>query len=263
MISFNKLGNLGRLGNQMFQYAAIKGIAANHGYQFCIPPKDSFGLEDKNVLLDINNTIYDVFELGKFKQGFCNHQIVQETTHSFDKNLYSNCPDNIDLLGYFQTHKYFKNIESEIRKDFIFKKQIKKVCEDFLESRNYISIHVRRGDYVNLQHYHPLQSLDYYEKALEWFPENIPAIIFSDDPQWCKQQELFSSDRFIVSENNETSVDLCLMSMCYYHIIANSSLSWWGSWLANSLRTVAPKNWFVVDQGISTKDKYLEKWIVI
>ena len=67
----------------------------------------------------------------------------------------------------------------------------------------------------------------------------------------------------MVSEGNETSVDLCLMSMCHYHIIANSSMSWWGSYPSNSRRTVAPKNWFSVDQNMDTSDKYLDKWIKV
>ena len=87
MISFNRLGNLGRLGNQMFQYAAIKGIAAYHGHKFCIPPKKQFGTEDKKVLEDINNTIYDIFELGEFEQKLLPNSMVMESTHAFDRNL--------------------------------------------------------------------------------------------------------------------------------------------------------------------------------
>ena len=98
MISFNRLGNLGRLGNQMFQYAAIKGIAAHHIHKFCIPPKKQFGIEDKKVLEDINNTIYDIFELGEFEQKLLPNSMVMESTHAFDRNLYANCPDNVDLL---------------------------------------------------------------------------------------------------------------------------------------------------------------------
>ena len=265
MISFNRLGNLGRLGNQMFQYAAIKGIAAHHGHKFCIPPKKQFGTEDKKVLEDINNTIYDIFELGEFEQKLLPNSMVMESTHAFDRNLYANCPDNVDLLGYYQTHKYFEKIEDEIRKDFTFKKDIREVCEQFLEDGNCISLHIRRGDYLKPPHnkHHGVQTLEYYQKALDWFPEHLPVIIFSDDTDWCKEQTLFESDRFMVSEGNETSVDLCLMSMCHYHIIANSSMSWWGSWLANSRRTVAPKNWFNVDQNMDTSDKYLDKWIKV
>ena len=263
MLSFNRLGNLGRLGNQMFQYAAIKGIAMHRGFEWCIPPKDAFGQQDEKVRDDINNTIYDVFNLGKFKVGFCNSPIAQEATHSFDKNLYDNILDNNDLLGYYQTHKYFENIEDEIRKDFTFQDDIQYVCKKFFSGGEYISLHIRRGDYLKPPHcdHHPVQSIEYYEKALTYFPGQLPVIIFSDDPEWCKQQPLFAGDGYIVSENNDSGTDLCLMSMCNYHIIANSSMSWWGAWLAKSKHVVAPKNWFDSRQGVDTTDKYLPHWI--
>jgi len=263
MISFNRLGNLGRLGNQMFQYASLKGIAENHNYKFAIPPKEAFGTVDEKVLNDIESTIYDIFELGEFEQGLSSFPTYLEKEHTFDKNLFDSCPDNIDLMGYFQTEKYFKHIENQIRSDFTFKDEILDLCEKFLFDPDCISLHIRRGDYVNLQHFHPLIDIDYYEKALTYFSDRIPVIIFSDDPSWCKEQKLFSDDRFLVSENNQTGIDLCLMSMCKYHIIANSSLSWWGSWLAKSKKTIAPKIWFTEQTGNDCTDKYLKNWIII
>ena len=64
MISFNNLGNLGRLGNQMFQYAAVKGIAKKMGYDYCIPPRDLFGRNDPMVRYS-ECTLYDIFDLEK------------------------------------------------------------------------------------------------------------------------------------------------------------------------------------------------------
>ena len=50
MIGFDSLGTMGRLGNQMFQHAALKGIARHHGYQYCIPPKNpEIQKEDKSL----------------------------------------------------------------------------------------------------------------------------------------------------------------------------------------------------------------------
>jgi hypothetical protein len=262
MISFNRLGNLGRLGNQMFQYAAIKGIASYHGHEWCIPPKEAFGQEDKKVLADIDNTIYDVFKLGDHNQGFCRNSIVQESTHAFDSNLFQNCPDNVDFLGYFQTHKYFENIQDEIRKDFTFSDHIVESCEGIIDNPECVSVHIRRGDYVNLQDHHPLQTVDYYEKALHYFP-HTPMIVFSDDPEWCKEQSIFQSDDVLISEGNSTGIDLYLMTKCNYHIIANSSFSWWGAFLANSRQVVAPKNWFGPLQDVDTSDKYLNNWVHI
>jgi len=62
MISFNQLGNLGRLGNQMFQYASLRGIAANRDFSFCIPPESAFGVSDPNVK-NCTSNIHTVFNL--------------------------------------------------------------------------------------------------------------------------------------------------------------------------------------------------------
>lgn len=244
MISFNQLGNLGRLGNQMFQYAALKGIAKHCGYEFCIPPKENFGIEDKKVKSSDCN-IYDTFNnIKSNKIEISSNQRVVEKTYTFDEELFNKCLDDCDLFGYFQSEKYFKHIEDDIKKDFSFDEDLRENCKKFLNEPEYISLHVRRGDYLNIQNYHPVQTCEYYEKSLQILPHDIPVIIFSDDVSWCKSQELFSSDRFLISENNSTDADLCLMTLCDYHIIANSSFSWWGAWLANSKKIIAPKNWF-------------------
>lgn len=265
MISFNNLGNLGRLANQMFQYASLRGIAAHRGYEFCIPPKQSFGINDSNVR-NSDTTIYDCFCLGGFRQEIVINPIVQESGFDFDENIFNNCPDNVDLLGYFQSEKYFKHIETEIRRDFTFKEEIYSTSKEFFETLSVddvISLHIRRGDYVQNPN-HPVQTLEYYDEALGYFNSELPVLIFSDNPEWCKEQNLFESDRFLISETNSTNIDLCLMSMCKYHIIANSSFSWWGAWLAKSEKTVAPKNWFGGDcSKNNTKDLYLSNWIVL
>ena len=97
-------------------------------------------------------------------------------------------------------------------------------------------------------------TFDYYEKALAEFPDDIPVIVFSDHIEWCKEQEFFASDRFIMSESTEEFsdgqrvpwTDLCLMSLCTDAIIANSSFSWWGAWLIDNPDkvVVAPEKWF-------------------
>ena len=265
MISFNHLGNLGRLSNQMFQYASLKGVAKKHGYEYSIPPKQVFGSMDQNVKSS-DTTIYDCFILSECSQLISQNQIIQECGYEFDENIFNSCPDNVDFYGYFQSEKYFKHIEDEIRKDFTFKDHILNVSEEFFKeafNSKVISLHIRRGDYVTNPN-HPTQTQEYYESALNYFDSEDPVLIFSDDPEWCKEQKLFESDRFMVSDSGDTNIDLCLMSMCNYHIIANSSYSWWGSWLAKSEKTIAPKNWFGGDcSKNNTKDLYLNNWIVL
>ena len=266
MISFNNLGNLGRLANQMFQYASLKGIARHRGYEFSIPPANVFGKRDPMVNTDEMN-IYKVFGLDKKNTvGLFPNQVLAERMHTFDAELFENCPDNIDIFGYYQTHKYFEHIEDEIREDFTFDPQLVKACKEFLEYtfvyRDVIALHIRRGDYVSNPN-HPSQPILYYQRALEMLPD-LDVVVFSDDTEWCKQQEIFSSDRFSVSEGNTTDADLCLMSLCQYHIIANSSFSWWGAWLAKSKKVIAPKNWFggdCVNKDVSDMEFANWTWI--
>ncbi len=242
-ISFNMLGHHGRLGNQMFQYATLKSIATKHGYDFTIPPSDFIDPWHDHQL-------FEGFELGSLPKENIRYnqtqQKVEESQFHFNQELYDTCPDNVDLFGYFQTEKYFENISDEVRKDFTFKKEIFSVAKEYRDSVSndkIISLHIRRGDYVN-QPWHGCCPLEYYEKGLSMLDDNLPVIIFTDDPQWVLKQNIFESDRFYVSEGNSNLFDMCLMSLCSYHIIANSSFSWWGAWLSDSKKVIAPQRWF-------------------
>jgi hypothetical protein len=266
MLSFNRLGNLGRLANQMFQYASLKGIAENRGLEYCIPPKDVFGKVDSLVKTSDTN-LYDCFNINPQNVGISDYKHREESSFSFDEDIFNNCKDETNINGYFQTEKYFKQIEDQIKLEFrfkgeIYKPSIKKFDEIFSGSE-VISLHIRRGDYVNNLN-HPVQTIEYYKSALDLLDNNIPVLILSDDPQWCHNQKLFEDDRFFISDLGNSSVDLCLMTFCKYHIIANSSFSWWGSWLSNSKKTIAPKNWFGGNcANHDTKDLYCPNWIIL
>lgn len=112
---------------------------------------------------------------------------------------------------------------------------------------------------------HSTLQLDYYEKALNLFEKNRQVLIFTDDPAWVYSQSFFSGDRFMVSENQSAYMDMCLMSLCQDHIIANSSFSWWGAWLSDSENIIAPSGWFNGSNNshLDTKDLIPEEWIKI
>ena len=272
MLSFNNIGNAGRLGNQMFQYASLKGIAKKHGHSFCIPPKEYFGTKDPKVR-DAGCDIYDVFNLQKENiVSVTSNKDLKESTMNFDSELFETCPDNVNLDGYFQSEKYFKHIEDEIRKDFTFDEQLfvdtNRFLAEFYSGKDVISLHVRRGDYKNFPDHHPICNLEYYAKALavidESLSEEAPVIIFTDDEEWVENQKLFDGDRFVISQENTVDFDLCLMTCCDYHIIANSSFSWWGAWLSRSKGVIAPKNWFgPALNGWKLEDRILDQWVTI
>jgi hypothetical protein len=245
MIGFNHLGRLGRLGNQMFQFAALKGIARNRNFEICIPNhtqsiNDGIG----NML---KTELFIPFDVKVDSVGLINAPYVNEPHFNFSEEFFNNCPDNVSLVGFFQTEKYFKHIENEIREDFSFKEEIKNSCNKIFNDLcldKPISLHIRRGDYILNSDRHNVLPLEYYENALSKFNSNREVIIFSDDPSWCKEQKLFSSDRFFVSEGTDEYHDLCLMSMCDGFIIANSSFSWWAAWLSNKEEVYYPSIWF-------------------
>lgn len=260
MLAFNHLGQLGRLGNQMFQYAALRGIADKHGYEWCIPPSN-FQVEPK-AGEEKDHQLLEAFELRSLKETkLLGAPYIEEKSFTFDEDLFENCKDNINLYGFFQTPKYFNHIADSIKEDFTFRSDILNPCKEiFSFNTKTISLHIRRSDYVQKQDYHPLLTLNYYEEALSNFEENTQVIIFSDDPKWCKTQPLFDSDRFLISESNNNMVDMCLMTLCDYHIIANSSFSWWGAWLANSKKVIAPKVWFGPAANLDDRDLVPEEW---
>jgi len=265
MISFNSIGNLGRLANQMFQYASLKGIARNRGYDYCIPPQQLFGQKDP-LVRESHLNIYNVFDIGKNNtiQTLAN-PLLQERTHEFDGELFRSCPDNVDLFGYYQSPKYFDHIKDEIKSDFSFTKEVDTVCSEMIDSiqdgKKIIAVHIRRTDYT-VNPNHPIQSLKYYEEALKHFDKNDRILVFSDDPKWCQEQDMFADDEIMISEGNDADIDLCLMSKCNYHIIANSSFSWWGAWLADSEQIIAPINWFADScASKSVKDMAFGSWM--
>ena len=264
MIGFNALGQLGRLGNQMFQFAALKGIAKKRGYQYCIPPSQNRDEWREHQL-------FVPFKLGSLSP--LNVQFIDDSrptimegTFSFNEQLLNGCPDWSSIQGFFQSEKYFKHIENEIKFDFTFKDEILEPCKEMISQlgSSLIALHIRRTDYITNPNHTTLE-LEYYQRALNQFNNNVPVIVFSDDTEWCNQQELFSSDRFLIAEGNSNYVDLCLMTLCSGHIIANSSFSWWGAWLATSEKVIAPLDWFKGsnNENIDTKDLFPETWMVI
>jgi hypothetical protein len=262
MIGHNHLGKNGRFGNQMFQYAATRGIAAKHGYDFCIPA----GPDNDSQFYDEENQ-HKLFMA--FKMPGC--KVIndlpapyrQESTFTFDEDLFENCEDNVNLYGYFQSEKYFKHIEKEIREDFEWRGDALDMCQNIFKNiapeGKAISLHVRRTDHLIKPTYHAVLPMSYYEEALSHFDSDLPVLVFSDDPQWCAQQSIFSSDRFLISEGGDNITDMCMMSLCSHSIMANSTFSWWGAWLAGHDNVIGPTMWFGPD-GQDPKDVFVDRW---
>jgi hypothetical protein len=278
-ISYNHLGSNGRLGNQMFQYAALRGIAANRGFDWTIPSPNSYG--------DSNYGLFDCFTMESVVEsnfGILNTQSISTGEFHFVQEFFDSCPDNVNLHDYFTSEKYFSNVKDIIRGDYTFKDVILNPCREIVDDlSDPIFLHVRRGDYLVKPEAHPACPISYYEKALEHFDANSLVLVFSDDIDWCREQELFQDDRFMLSEYTERYpqtcdtlqgrqkalipyFDLCMMSLCTGGIIANSTMSWWGAWLIGNPTQpiVAPKPWFgSMYSHYNMDDLLLDSWVEV
>jgi len=300
MIGYDRLGSNGRFGNQLFQFCSLRGIAAHHGYDWCVPPDDHVSFGNYGVLFP--------FKMGSMTEkniGFINGEVgsqamrsfdalkslnlnvnnLSEKSQNFDVDFVDSVTDGSNIDGYFQTEKYFKHIEKELRQDLKFKDDILEPCNEFISNfENIIFLHVRRSDYVNIQDSHPLLSFKYYEEALKHFDDDAHVLVCSDDIEWCAEQEFFSDDRFLMANQNETYehghldadgkvrnsplpfTDMCLMSLCNGAIIANSSMSWWGAWLQSNpdKKVIAPSNWYGPNLAhVDDSDLVPDTWIKI
>jgi|HubBroStandDraft_2_1064218.scaffolds.fasta_scaffold09662_3 hypothetical protein len=189
--------------------------------------------------------------------------IIGEATMSYQE-AYANPPQNCTMAGYWQTEQYFKNAIPKVLQAFSkFTTPLSRQAEMYKSIIGYTDdsafIHIRRQDYVDLQHVHGMPSLEYYNNALEEInPTQV--FIFSDDPNWCFQN--FKS-KYNVVHGTTKFEDLQLMRACRHAVIANSSFSWWGAWLGDCQQprtVIAPKQWFNPAAGLVDRDIVPSRW---
>jgi len=285
----------GGFGNQLFQYAAGKSLAEHHCTELKLDltaynktQKRKYELDRLNITATPATTKeIDVFTLDKYpncvrsfigrlqeRKPYYLRKIYQEQYFYFDPNFFR-APANVYLAGYWQSEKYFKNIDSVIRNEFkiVVPPKGKNVeMINTIQNENAVSLHVRRGDYAEntrTRDFHGLCSMDYYHRACEKLGRTIAAphfFVFSDDMAWVRANLRISGSVTFVGHNNiETAFeDFRLMCRCKYHILANSSFSWWAAWLCENRKkiVIAPQKWFN-HNDLDTKDLFPEGWSTI
>lgn len=272
---------IGGLGNQMFQYAMARAVSLRLDTNFKLDVSGfktyalhAYGLNHFNVggeFADKSEYIVGkpktMLEHIKMRMGWSIVlQNYLENGLEFDAKAFE-LKNDIYLDGYWQSERYFLDFEQKIREDFSFKTAPDSENQEYLDQINSVqavSVHIRRGDYVNnpvINAIHGICDLDYYQRAIEFLRARLSSdalhfFIFSDDPDWVRENVNFGTATTFVSHNDAAKnyEDMRLMSACKHHIIANSSFSWWGAWLnANPDKVVvAPKQWFKSDTHSST-----------
>jgi hypothetical protein len=274
----NKVSLYGGLGNQMFQYAFClalnakgkkaritfsnyfyykhhQGFDLDRAFKLHHPPaqtllasilQHSGFLLKYSIVRKINRRLALLYQ---------SNQVAfnEKQEYTCDTEVFNQL--NTVFIGTWQCIDYFKPFEKQVREHFKFSIPtdaenstiIKKIM-----STNAVSVHVRRGDYLNenWQHkLHVIRTTKYYNNATAYIEKEVPAphyFIFSDDVEWAKQNLAFKNCTYIThNHGNSSFIDMYLMSLCKHNIIANSTFSWWGAWLNNNENKIVimPNKW--------------------
>ena len=272
----------GRTGNNLFQYAAGRALAAQHQTELVLDGSwmnqahaDTFEhLLRLPILARYERRHTLVKRLGRKILG-CNPEslhrgkVITDPADGTFPDL-QHAPDGTLLVGFFQSPLHFAGIENELRSELdlslIQLPPDSARFEETLRSLPTVSIHVRRGDYLHIGETQCLGE-DYHERAIEWFRQRFEGIrfcVFSDEIAWCRTR--FHGPEFLFADfpvaAGDPFHDLRLMSSCHHHIIVNSSYSWWGAWLNPSTRkeVIAPKMWM---HDLSSENIVSRAWHVL
>ena len=282
----------GGLGNQIYQYALYRkflslgiesklslsyfndemlmNLVPGHSKKFLL--SDIFEGIKANFSTEEQDAKYAKFSSNSIlrflaRKGFIKSLIIEDVQN--EKSTYN--PDilkrdNCFIDGYWQSAKYSSDIVEELRKELIFKKTLAgrnaEVARQMAEC-NSISIHVRRGDYVNTEY--ELLGMPYYSKAIALIEEKVENprfFIFSDDIEWCKQNLGIEGMYINWNRGDNSYIDMQLMSLCKGNIVANSTFSIWAATLnKNNPIVIHPYKYSRFE--IQKKDRWPEEGVEI
>jgi hypothetical protein len=280
----------GGLGNQLFQYAAARSLSVKHGCPVVLDPHWFYSPTPGDTPRAL--------ELLRYRAALRLASATEQSQWKWMRGKLSRhlrllhplhlvcekgdgvhwpavqAPNHSYLLGHWQSEAYFAGIRGELLEELV--PTAPPGVADLsmmhhMRSGTAVSVHVRRGDYLSLKsaaNFHGVCSLNYYRAAINLVAQRVSEpvfFVFSDDPEWTRANLAPPFPTHYVSHNGPENAfqDLRLMSMCQHHIMANSSFSWWGAWLApaQSGLVVAPANWYA--SGRPCPDLIPARWLQI
>ena len=292
MIGHKYFGNPsagGKLGNQLFEYAALYAIAKKNNYQFIFSEKQ-VGYFKKCFL-------FKSAEILPNKDFDSRADLMVHRTESPPLDLdILNAGSNTLLEGFFQSEQYFKDVETELKSEIAYFPNLENAAQTFMRQTSQgprhqiVSVHYRKGDYISYEF--PCLPIEYYISCFSQFdPTCTTFIICSDELQTAKTvfntlnaisgnryKIIFSpysipvgpefwdveGEQMKLRRDHNPTIDMCIMSLSDHCIIANSSLSWWGSWFRDhpAKRILAPPIWFKNTKTIDSAIRR-EKWEIV
>lgn len=227
MVSFRPAG---RLGNFLFSTAALISYAKKNRLDFCVPARTNDHYWNPVYLQHLTSPRWRYND---------RHAVIlnEETGYRYADLAFQEewRYRQIEMRGYFQNPLYFEHDREDILKTFGYHWELNK---------GFVSVHVRRGDYLTLTDKHPAVTVEWYLEAMSMF-EGYQFIFFSDDIQWCK--DTFAHRPDCSFHSGSEVEDLVALSHCEHHINSASTFSWMGAWMNRNgeKRVVLPKQWLM------------------
>jgi len=265
---------MGGLGNQLFQIFTTISYAISCKQQFKFLYRDFNGNRKTywNTFL-INLKIFTELQFPKMKT-------VKENGFNFENIPKNNETENTLLYGYFQSYKYFEENFKSICKLIQLENQKNNIKNTYIyDYNNSVSIHFRLGDYKKLIDYHPVLNYDYYKNSIQYIISTKEKNKF-DVLYFCEKEDneivveiiqnlktYYSECNFIkVDDKIEDWIQMLIMSLCKYNIIANSTFSWWAAYFNSNMDKIIcyPEMWFGPKLSKNnTNDLFPDNWIKI
>ena len=282
---------MGGLGNQMFQYAAAKHLSIINktelkidGTNFCkltsnkehtlqltcfnIAAQQASDsdikqlLEPSNPFLFLASSITNIFGSSLLKRD--SELIYREPDGSQFKPGILELGPNKYIIGHLNSYKYFDPARNILADEYTPKEKISSEGQkllELIESTNSVSIHIRRGDYVNdPQIYKCIDGIitdRFYRNATDYIASRVDSphfFVFSNDMPWVMENFKIPHKVAYADINSPQRgfEDLWLMSRCKHNITAGgSTFSWWAAYLnANADKIV------VRTKNVSNDPKY-------
>lgn len=265
---------IGGLGNQFFQYAVAKAIALKNNLELKLDLSEfetykirKYELSNFNVEENIASA-EEILPLKKKK--IFNQTYFKEKKCKFNPRVLK-IKKSAYIRGFWQSERYFAEIEDVIRKEFTFKNidfiENRKILDE-IEKTNSVSISFRCGDYLSnpeAAKIHNVCTMKYYNNAIKYMKERLdnPVFyVFSDDIKWV-EANFKSEEPVIFVDTANWQEDLYYIQKCKHSIVANSSFSWWAAWLNTNKEkiVIAPQKWFSDDSGLDYSNIVPKSWV--
>jgi len=270
----------GGLGNQLFQYASARGIAASSGHTLKIDcqtgfPRDTYRRSYRLNHFRVPQAYASNAEIWWSRaltwrrwrafRNFESAAMLQRGEFFLPELARVPGGRSVYLEAYLQSPQYFSCIEAELRSELSPEADSEPLRARLrvIQGRDAVSVHVRRRDYARLL------PAGYYLQAVELIRARVghrEYFVFGDDLDWAAQELHWLEPKTLVRNDspNDDVADLALMASCKHHVMANSTFSWWAAWLSGIKDgiVVAPgRGWTEI--GVPPKDLFLPGWKVI